>query len=148
MTLRADHIAGGVFALFGVLVFVIGENLPMGTLAFPDAGFMPKLIAALMIVFGLTLALRASESPALLNLDWSGWWHAAQVIIATLIAALLYTRAGFIITIALLLFAVPVIIERKRWAAAALFSVTVTAATYALFAFALKTPIPRGPFGF
>jgi hypothetical protein len=51
MTLRADHAAGGVFVAFGLVVLAMSGDLPFGTLSFPGAGMMPKLILALMVVF-------------------------------------------------------------------------------------------------
>ena len=57
MTLRSDHIAGGVFVAFGLLVFALSGDLPVGTLSFPGAGMMPKLVAGLVILFGLLLIL-------------------------------------------------------------------------------------------
>ncbi|MBV8419355.1 MAG: hypothetical protein JOZ26_05030, partial [Hyphomicrobiales bacterium] len=59
MILRSDHIAGGVFVAFGLLVFALSGDLPVGTLSFPGAGMMPKLVAGLVILFGLLLILRA-----------------------------------------------------------------------------------------
>ena len=47
MTLHTDHVAGGVFVAFGALVFALSGDLPIGTLSFPGAGMMPKLVAGL-----------------------------------------------------------------------------------------------------
>ena len=49
MTLRADHVAGGVFIVLGVAVFAISGDLPFGTLSAPGAGMMPKLMAGLTL---------------------------------------------------------------------------------------------------
>jgi putative tricarboxylic transport membrane protein len=148
VTLRADHIAGGAFVILGVLVFALSGELPFGTLSFPGSGFFPKLLAALLIVFGALLALRASESAPISGLDWGGFWHALLIVTATAMAALLYTRAGFLLTIFLLLVTVLIIIERKHVVPAVIFSASVTALAYSLFVFLLKSPLPRGPWGF
>ena len=44
MTLRTDHVAGAIFVAFGLLVFAVSGDLPFGTLSFPGAGMMPKLV--------------------------------------------------------------------------------------------------------
>ena len=148
MSLRADHVAGGAFVILGALVFALSGALPFGTLSFPGAGFVPKLIATLMIALGSVLAFRARASTLFAQLDWGDLRHAGLIVLVTAAAALLYTRAGFVITIALLLFTVLFVIERKPLLPAAIFSASVTGLAYALFVFLLKSPLPRGPFGF
>src|SRR5262249_10611829 len=51
MTLRADHVAGGAAIAAALAVLGVSGDLPFGTLAFPGAGMMPKLVCALMIMF-------------------------------------------------------------------------------------------------
>jgi hypothetical protein len=148
VTLRADHIAGGVFVILGVAVFALSGELPFGTLSFPGAGFVPKLIATLMVLLGVALALQASASALLTQIDWSDAWHAGLIVLMTAAAALLYTRAGFLLTIFPLLLGVLLIIERKAWLPAVIFSAAVTGLAYSLFVFVLKSPLPRGPWEF
>ena len=54
--IRADHVAGGALAAFGLLVLALSGDLPIGTLSFPGAGMMPKLLASLLVVFGILLS--------------------------------------------------------------------------------------------
>ena len=105
MILRSDHIAGGAFVAFGAVVLALSGDLPVGTLAFPGAGMMPKLMAALLVGFGLLLVLRAGESPLLASLSWSDLPHAARTVLITAIAIAFYQTLGFMITMALMLFA-------------------------------------------
>jgi hypothetical protein len=146
--LRIDHISGLAFIAFGVAVFALSGDLPFGTLSFPGSGFLPKLVAALLIVFGLALALRARESEPLASLEWTDLRHAGTVVALAAGGIALYTVAGFLIAIGLMLFAVLVLIERKGILPAALYSVLLTGATWFLFERLLRTPLPNGPFGF
>lgn len=148
MTLRSDHIAGAFFVLLGIAVFALSGELPFGTLSFPGSGFLPKIVASLLIVFGIVLAVQASASEKLANFDWSDLRHAVPVTIVTGIGIALYTVAGFLIAIGGLMFALLVIIERKGIIPAALYSALVTGVTWALFEKLLRTPLPNGPFGF
>jgi hypothetical protein len=148
MTLRADHIAGAFFVGFGLLVIALSGDLPFGTLSFPGSGFMPNILAVLAILFGLVLALRASESKPLATLSWSDAKHAAMVVAITAAATAVFDWLGFLIADVLLIFALLAIIERRRLLPAGLFSVGVVVATYVLFVYALKTPLNTGPFGF
>jgi hypothetical protein len=148
MTLRADHVAGAFFIGFGLLVFALSGDLPTGGLSMPGSGFMPKIVAALMVFFGLVLALRANESREFAALSWSDSKHAALVIVITAAAIALFERLGFVTTNVLMIFALLTIIERRRLLPATIYSVAVVGTTYVLFVYLLKTPLEAGPLGF
>ena len=148
MTLRTDHVAGGFFIVFAVIVLAISGDLPVGRLSMPGAGMMPKLAAGLLIVFGLVLVLRAGESAPLATLRFDDLPHAATVAGITATAVILYTRLGFAITMALMLFVLVAGAERRNPLVAGLYSLGVVALTYVLFEVALKTPLEKGIFGF
>jgi hypothetical protein len=148
VTLRTDHVAGGFFIVFAIVVLAVSGDLPMGRLSMPGAGMMPKLVAGLLILFGLLLVLRGSESEPLATVRWNDLPHAVRVIAITAAAVALYTTLGFAVTMALLLFALTAGAERRNTLHAALYSIGVVALTYVLFAVALKTPVEKGIFGF
>ena len=148
MTLRIDHVAGGVLAAFGLLVLALSGDLPVGSLSFPGAGMMPKLLASLLIAFGLMLVLRAGDSAPLADISWQDLPHALRVTAVTALAVSLYQTAGFLRTMTLLLFVLIFGVERRGLVPAAAFSLGVVALTYLLFAVALKTPLEQGVFGF
>jgi len=148
MTLRSDHVAGGFFIAFGILVIALSGDLPVGDLSMPGAGFLPKILAVLTIVFGLTLAARASESKAFATLTWSDARHAALVVAITALAIAVYDWLGFLTTMVLLMFALLTIIERRDIVRAATYSLGIVLITYVTFEYVLKTPLTTGPFGF
>jgi hypothetical protein len=148
MTLRADHIAGAAFIGFGILIISLSGDLPIGNLSMPGSGFMPKILSVFMILFGLLLLARANESVPFAELEWTDGKHAAMVIAVTAVAIALFEWLGFLITTTLMIFALLVVIERRRLLPAAVFSVGVTLFTYLTFEYVLKTPLAIGPFGF
>jgi hypothetical protein len=148
VNLRRDHVAGGAFIVGGALVLALSGDLPFGTLASPGAGMLPTLIIVLLVAFGLVLFLRAGESPPLGVVSWTDFPHAIRVIIVTAAAVAAYTRLGFLITLAAMLFALTFLVERRPFLPAAAFSIGVTGLAYALFGLLLKTPLPRGLIGF
>ena len=148
MTLRSDHVAGGFFVAFGILVIALSGDLPMGDLSMPGAGFLPKILALLTIVFGLTLAARASESKAFVTLEWSNIRHAGLVVAITALATAVYDWLGFLTTMVLLMFALLIIIERRHVVPAAIYSISIVLLTNVTFEYVLKTPLITGPFGF
>ena len=148
MTLRSDHVAGGFFIVFGILVIALSGDLPMGDLSMPGAGFLPKILAVLTIAFGCTLAARASESKAFATLEWSNIRHAGLVVAITALATAVYDWLGFLTTMVLLMFALLIIIERREIVRAAAYSLSIVLITYVTFEYVLKTPLNTGPFGF
>ena len=148
MILRTDHVAGGVFVAFGALVLALSGDLPVGSLSMPGAGMLPKLVAILLIVFGLVIVLRGRESAPLASLSWNDLPHAARVVVITAIAIALYQTLGVVITMALMLFTLIFGAERRNPLAATAFSIGVVALTYLLFEVALKTPLEHGTIGF
>jgi hypothetical protein len=144
--LRRDHVAGGVFVAGSVILFAMSGELPFGTLASPGAGMMPKLVLVLLIGFGAVLMLRASESPPLAEVPWADFIHAATIVAAATVAIGTYTVIGFLPSMALLLFALIYVVERRNvWRALAV-SICVTLGSYYVFNTLLKSPLPRMPF--
>jgi hypothetical protein len=144
MILRADHVAGAAFFGFGIVVFALSGDLPFGSLSSPGAGMMPKLMAALMMAFALLVALGGASSQPLANIDWSDGWHALLVVLITACAVAAYQPLGFIVTMSTLVFALLVIVERRRLLPAAAYGIALTLFAYWLFGIALKSPLERG----
>jgi hypothetical protein len=147
MILRADHVAGATFVVFGLGIFALSGDLPTGQLSMPGSGFMPKLIAGLMIILGIALALQAGMSGRFSEVGWSDAPHAAKVIAITAAGITLYTVLGFILTLVLMLVALLVIIERRNILRAAGYSICVVLLTYCAFEYLLRTPLPPGLLG-
>jgi hypothetical protein len=146
MKLRADHVAGSAFILFGLGIFALSGDLPTGQLSMPGSGFLPKIVAGFTILFGLLLALRASESPALTEVDWSGGLHALLVTSISAIAIFFYAQFGFIITMSVMMIALLLIIEKQNPLRAIAYSVGIVLLTYVSFVYGLKTPLPEFSF--
>jgi Tripartite tricarboxylate transporter TctB family len=146
--LRTDHVAGGAFVAFGALVLALSGDLPVGSLSMPGAGMLPKLVAILLIVFGLVIVLRGRESAPLASLSWKDLPHAARVVVITAIAIALYQTLGVVITMALMLFTLIFGAERRHPLPAAAFAIGAVALVYLLFDVLLRTPLPRGVLGF
>ena len=126
------------------MVVAASGDLPFGSLSAPGAGMLPKLAAGLMMGFAALLIVAARESPPLARIDWSDRGHAALVVLITVLAVLAYRPLGFLITMALLVFALLVVVERRAPLIAAAYSVALTLFAYWIFGKALKSPLERG----
>lgn len=144
--LRSDIVAGGAFIALGVMVFIIGWDLPFGRISAPGAGMLPKLMAGFMIAVAAGILINGNNRQTLAEISWSDWKHAALILVISGLAATVYTHAGFLITMSLLVFALLAIVERKRLLPAALYAVLLTGFAYWLFGIILKAPLERGIF--
>ena len=133
-----------MFIALGVVIIASSGDLPFGTLSAPGAGMMPKVMAGFMILFSLLMIAAARDSAPLSSVDWSDRGHAALVLLITGVAVALYTRLGFLITMALLVFALLAIVERRKLWAAAAYSIGLTLFAYWLFDKLLRSPLEPG----
>jgi hypothetical protein len=136
-------VAGAAFIALGIVIFAISGELPFGTLAAPGAGMMPKLAAALMMLFAGVLVLAPSDRRAAM-IDWSDRNHAVFLVVITALAVAAYRPLGFLIAMTLLVFALLVVVERRNVLIAAVYSSGLTVFAYWLFDKALKSPLERG----
>ena len=146
MKLRADHVAGTAFILFGAGIIALSGDLPTGQLSMPGSGFLPKIVAGLTIFFGVLLVLRGSESPHYTELAWDDGKHALLVTSIASIAIGLYDQLGFFFTMLLMMVTLLLIIERRKPLRAAIYSLAIVAFTYVSFVYGLKTPLPEFSF--
>ena len=148
MILRADHVAGAIFVGVGLLVFALSGDLPAGRLSMPGSGFLPKIVAALLILFGAALILRAKESEAFNAIGWGDLPHALQVVAITAAGIALYTTAGFLLALFLTIAVLLIIIERRNPLRATIYAAAVVIVAFVGFEYVLRTPMPNGPWGF
>jgi hypothetical protein len=143
LKLRADHVAGSAFVLFGAGIIALSGDLPTGQLSMPGSGFLPKIVASLTIFFGLLLVLRGGESPLYSELGWDDGKHAMLVTAITSIAIGFYEHLGFFFTMLAMMVTLLLLIERRNPMRAVVYSLTVVAFTYVSFVYGLKTPLPE-----
>jgi Tripartite tricarboxylate transporter TctB family len=148
MTLQRDHIAGAFFIAVGALVLALSGDLPVGSMSFPGAGMVPKLVAGIIVVFGALLLIGARSGPAIGTIDWNDLPHAARVLAVAIPAVALYATAGFLLTMSVMLFCLLFVIEKKPLLVSAAFSIGVTGLAWVLFGTFLKSPLPTGILGY
>jgi hypothetical protein len=105
---------------------------------------MPKLVTGLMMLFAGLVVVGAAQSQEFARIDWSDRGHAALVVAISAAAIAAYRPLGFLIAMALLVFALLVVVERRNALVAAGYSIALTLFAYWLFGKALKSPLERG----
>ena len=147
MIIRSDHLAGATVVALGLLVIALSGDLPVGNLSMPGAGFLPMLVAVLIIILGAALFFRARESRSYSELGWDDGKHAVAVIGIAAAAAALYITLGFVVTMILMMVALLVLVERRNAIRAAIYSIGVVMVTYVVFVYVLRSPMPDGLLG-
>ena len=148
MTIRADHVSGLAFIGIGALIVALSGDLSFGSLSFPGSGFLPIILASLLIILGVAVMLRAGESEPVSAIRWDDLRHAAPVVAISALATIAYTQLGFVITFTAMMLALLLLVERRGMLRALVYSAFVTAFTFVVFTYALKAPLPAGPLGF
>lgn len=142
-----DRIAGAVLFGMGVLIAWQGWTLPFGSFRVPGPGMLPVTLAAILAVFGVLIAIRGG-GPGLRALGWKEARHALSIFGALSFSAAAMETLGYRATVAAVLIFLVGVVERKGWLATVLLAAGFAFGSYALFADALKVPLPLGPFGF
>jgi putative tricarboxylic transport membrane protein len=144
--LTTDRVAGGALVLVGVIALWESRRLPLGTLHRPGPSYMPVVLALLLILFGLALALMASRSGRFTAVGWHEWRHAVAIFAACAFAAWGLDRLGYRLTVAIVLFFLLFVLERRSVLTAVGLTVAISWGSFFLFDTVLRVPLPRGPF--
>lgn len=145
--LTADRVAGGGLVLLALVVLVESRGLPLGSLRQPGPGYLPVVLALLLLGFGAALLAVGGRAPRIAALGWSDWRHALAVLGAGAFAAAALERLGFRLTMAVVLAFLLGVVERRGLLPTLLFAVGLSLGTFLVFHTLLRVPLPRGPFG-
>jgi putative tricarboxylic transport membrane protein len=145
--MTTDRLAGAALVLIGIVAIWESRAFPLGSLHRPGPAFMPVLLAALLILFGLAVAAMGAAAGRLLDVGWSGWRHAAAIFGCCAFAAWGLDRLGYRLTMAVVLAVLFLALERLRVVTGLVLTVGMAWGSFYLFDTLLKVPLPRGPFG-
>ena len=146
--LRADQIAGLMISLAGAYAGWETLKLPLGSLENPGPGYMPLILATLLVILGLVVASAGGKSQPLAEIRWPELRHAFAIFGTCVFAALAIEPLGYRLTVAVMLIFLIGVIEKKPPLAVILVSAGMAIGSYWLFATLLKVPLPPGLFGF
>ncbi|HEX7125585.1 MAG TPA: tripartite tricarboxylate transporter TctB family protein [Thermodesulfobacteriota bacterium] len=150
---RADVVSGGAAALAGAAAYALTLPFPELADGHPGPALFPRLVAGLMVLFGLVLAWQGARGEPAEAAEGGAATERAGVLNALLVVAavvgyiLVVERAGFVPTLGVLLFALMWRLGVRLGAAVGL-AAGLAVGTYLLFARVLLVPLPRGPIPF
>ena len=149
---QRNLISSIIWFLLAAFVVIISLGLEVGALNNPQAGFMPFWTGLLIIIFSLVLFAMTYRKRSV-AVRWVDLWHKVSwrkiVVVAACLAiyAVVLPWAGYLIATGVLMTLLFRLSSMKIWTAA--FSAALSVGfSYGLFHFILKTPLPRGIWGF
>ena len=145
--MTTDRLAGAALVLIGIVAIWESRAFPLGSLHRPGPAFMPVLLAALLILFGVAVAAMGAAAGRLLDVGWAEWRHAAAIFGCCAFAAWGLDRLGYRITMAVVLAMLFLALERLGAVTSLVLTVGMAWGSFYLFDTLLKVPLPRGPFG-
>ena len=141
-----------VFMAFGIFLFV--ESMGIKHMMKNDVGsaFFPKVVAVAITGVSVIRLIMTLREPAgerrKSNSDLKGGWLTIVLIAAYVMA---FQPVGFIISTMVYLFLQILVLvpkEKRSWPLTVIISVVAPIAIYALFTYAISSPLPKGIWGF
>jgi putative tricarboxylic transport membrane protein len=141
-----SEVVGGLFWLaVGVFFAVGGIMLKPGTLRNPGPGFLPLMMALLLISFSLFVLARGLIGPDR-SLKGVQWRSQIVLVVSVFLYGLLLDLMGFLLSTFVLMFVLfGLFFKGKRKWPKVFFCAAATALVgWLVFSVALKVPFPRG----
>jgi putative tricarboxylic transport membrane protein len=142
---RTEAIGSLFWLVVGIFFAVGGILLKLGTLRNPGPGFLPLMMASLLVAFSLFVFFKGLiESGTLLK--GVQWRRQAVLVVSVFLYGLLLGFAGFLLSTFILMFVVfALFFEGKgRWPKVLSYAVLTALIGWLVFSVALKVPFPRG----
>lgn len=143
-----DRLSGAFLVLVGLFVVWERRVLPLGTTGHPGPGYVPLLLAILLIVFGAILIVRGKGAPALRSVSWPEAPHAVAILGCCIFTTLFMETIGYRLTMLLALGFLFGVMERIKIWLTLLLTFGFSFGTFWLFDTLLRVPLPRGGWGF
>ena len=149
---QRNIISSMIFFLLAAFVLILSLNLGIGSWNDPQAGFMPFWTSVLIIIFSVILFGMTCRNKAI-AVRFADLWHKVswQKMVMTAAGLAVYIavlpQAGYLLATAVLM-TILFRLSSMKIRAAVFSAVLSVGFSYGLFHFILKTPLPRGIWGF
>lgn len=143
---KYERITAILTSLGGVWIMVYAwQTLKLGSIHVPDAGFVPFLCGAGLLILGFAwmVVIQAAPEPTAAGRAEKRLWHRPLL---SLLLMVLYGWAmdaiGYVTSTLLFVIIWQKLIEHEKWLKTILIALLGTSAMYALFVYFLKVPVP------
>jgi putative tricarboxylic transport membrane protein len=143
-----------IWMVLGICQGVASWQIGLGSFMEPGNGFMPFIMALLMIIFAVLLfiesngEIRKKRDRKVLIWEQADWRRIIQVILILVCYALLLPKLGFLVDTFLMMVVLLKSGEAIKWHWVILVGLIASSITWTIFGIWLRISFPRGVFGF
>jgi hypothetical protein len=142
-----DFLAGALFVAIGAGGFGVALAYPFGDLQQMGPGFFPRVLGAILSVFGVVTMVRGLRSGERVDGGW-GWFPLAMLTVSIVAFGWLMERVGLVPSLAVLVVASALAGREFRWGEVAVLAVVLCLLAVAIFIWGLGLPYALFAFEF
>jgi putative tricarboxylic transport membrane protein len=140
---HADEAGGIVLMLLAAFCLYQSWHLPFGTVSAPDAGFFPRCLSVILLLFGAAITVQAfARAPQPVRFG-DRLWHVAIAAVTFIVYAVTVQHVGYVIATFVVLLLLMRVLGGMSWTRSLLIAVPCVALSYLAFT-RLGVPLPSG----
>ena len=144
---KFDTVSGLFLLILSIAICIGSLRLHVGTFRAPGAGLFPLVTGVVLGVFSILILLEARRKAEEAISFWVPGADKKAIFLSflfILIYALFLERIGFLAATFIFFFLISRFVSKHRWATAVFFAVVTSVATYSVFKYLLRSPLPQG----
>jgi len=134
-----DFLAGLLMISVGAIAFYMALDYPFGSALRMGPGYFPRVLAGILITFGLYVMIRGIKSGEKVEGAW-GWKALAMITLAFVVFGWLMDRIGMIPSLVIMFFLAAFAGHQFKWLEVTILTVLMTAFAWAVFIWGLGLP--------
>jgi len=134
-----DFLAGLLMISVGAIAFYMALDYPFGSALRMGPGYFPRVLAGILMTFGLYVMIRGIKSGEKVEGAW-GWKALAMITLAFVVFGWLMDRIGMIPSLVVMFFLAALAGHQFKWLEVTILTVLMTAFAWAVFIWGLGLP--------
>ena len=134
-----DFLAGLLMISVGAIAFYMALDYPFGSALRMGPGYFPRVLAGILMTFGLYVMIRGIKSGEKVEGAW-GWKALAFITVAFVVFGWLMDRIGMIPSLVIMFFLAAFAGHQFKWLEVTILTVLMTAFAWAVFIWGLGLP--------
>ena len=134
-----DFLAGLLMISVGAIAFYMALDYPFGSALRMGPGYFPRVLAGILITFGLYVMIRGIRTNEKVEGAW-GWKALAMITLAFVVFGWLMDRIGMIPSLVVMFFLAALAGHQFKWLEVTILTVLMTAFAWAVFIWGLGLP--------
>ena len=141
--IHSDHMSGTILMLVAAFCLYESWHLPFGTVSAPDAGFFPRCLSVILLVFGAAITIQASARASQPVRFGERIWYVVIAALAFLVYAVTVQHVGYLIATLVVLLLLMRAFGGMSWTRSLIIAVPSIILSYLAFS-KLGVPLPSG----